>query len=116
MNPGWLRFAGAAAPGPLASPLQLGAFSPKLTHWVPRQEQPLSLQTGNLAWRLLKWQEETGKKKKNLTLYHKYCRAKQALDLAQYSNFCAPVHLTAIAVRIKLWMRPVSTAMWEKQL
>lgn len=116
MNPGWLRFAGAAAPGPLASPLQLGAFSPKLTHWVPRQEQPLSFQTGNLAWRLLKWQEETGKKKKNLTLYHKYCRAKQALDLAQYSNFFAPVHLTAIAVRIKLWMRPVSTAMWEKQL
>lgn len=36
MNPDWLRFAGAAAPGPLASPLQPGSFSPKLTHWVPR--------------------------------------------------------------------------------
>ena len=116
VNPGWLPFARAAAPGPLVSLSQPGAFSPKLTHRVPRQKQALSLQRCNLAWPLLKWQEEIGKKKKNLALYHRYCRAKQALDLAQCSNFCAPVHPTATAVRTKLRMRPVSIAMQEKRL
>lgn len=111
VNPGWLLFVGAAAPGPLLSPFVVWSSAS-----VPKQEQPLSLQGDTLAWPLLKWQMEIGKKEEKLiALYHKYCRAKQGPDLTQCSNFYAPVHLTATAVRTKLWMRPASIATREKQ-